>query len=90
MIKAYKCKKCDYQTTVRGWRNAQNEIEGHFKEKHNIADIVGKDLVESIESEPTKKWKCPLCEKKMWYGAEKHWHQSNATRAGKPYACIPK
>ena len=41
-IKSYKCKKCDFETSVRGWRNAQNEIDNHFCIHH-------KNIVNKIE-----------------------------------------
>ena len=40
-IKGYKCKECDFETKVRGYLNAQNEINDHFHEYH-------KDIVEKI------------------------------------------
>lgn len=77
MISGYKCKKCGYQTKVRGYHNAQFDITKHFKENHRVNDLFGRpDLVEAIESKPAKKWKCPDCKKEMSYD-DKYFHNQN-------------
>ncbi len=41
MIKSYKCKECDFETKVRGYKNAQFEIEKHFEKYHvSIVDKI--------------------------------------------------
>ena len=74
MTKGYKM--CGYQTKVRGYRNAQVEIQVHFENEHQIDDLFGKNLVIGIESKPAKKWKCPNCGQEMSYG-DKYFHNQN-------------
>lgn len=39
--KGYRCKECGFETTSKGWINAQSEIKNHFEMKHKnvINDI---------------------------------------------------
>ena len=107
--KGYRCKECSFETTSRGWINAQGEIKNHFEMKHKnvINDIEERNqwlnneikklekkmpqlslgrFIESINSVPSKKWKCTRCGEEMGYG-KKYFHQQNATRNGEDYHC---
>lgn len=50
-IRGYRCKECKFETSVRGWKNAQFEIENHIKAFHLdiYKKIQSSELQQNIE-----------------------------------------
>lgn len=80
-VVGYKCKLCKYETSKRGWRLGQVDMEEHFRKQHKEDEVMGN--VETIEAEPRKLWTCPNCQKEMSYHL-KHYHTQNYHRKIQP------